>query len=146
VNLAQSYFKAGRISDARQQVEQARLGYSRPGIVDLELDWLDAEIMAAEGQVQQAAELGQKTLDSYLFQGLNGPGTTGSITKYAQQAFRRPVMAIEFVPWVQTIQLPDVWGQRMAKLASWDEQLGKADATTQVTQILLRDIPDFKNP
>jgi len=146
VYLAEAYFKAGRMEEAKQQLDEAQLGYITPSDLSLELNWWEAELAAAEGQIQTAAQIGQGVLDSYLFQGLDGPGANSSTTYYAPLAFRRPVMAIEFVPSVQMIRLPDVWGGRMAELARWYKQLGKISEDQKLREELLIEIPDLKIP
>jgi len=145
INLAKALFQEGRLSDARQQLMQAQLSVFPFGMTSLEVDWWDAELLAATGNVEKAAQSGQKVFDQYLFQGLYGPGTSGSLSKYAQEGFRRPVMAIEFVPWVNTIPLTDTWGQRLAKLVGWYDQLGDKANAQKMREVLNKVIPDFDN-
>lgn len=142
-DLAEALLQAGRISDAKAQLQQAQLSVNIPGISSLQQEWLNAEIIASSGKISEAAQSGQHVIDQYLFQGLNGPGTSGSISKYAQEGFRRPVMAIEFVPWVETISLTDGWGQRLAKLIGWYEQLGDNQNAQKMLGVLYSAIPDF---
>ena len=144
LRLTAAYLQAGRLPDASRSLNMAGLAYLSPYGDPLEHDWLEAELAAARGDLPLAVSSGQAVIDDYLFQGTFGPGTSGSSTKYVQRTFRRPVMALEYVPWVQTIPLPDLWGRRLSALISWYTQSGDSAQAARLQQQLQQLIPDFK--
>jgi tetratricopeptide (TPR) repeat protein len=143
VDLAEAYLAEGRLADASGLLAQAGQAYAGGAMDALELDWAKAELTAAQGDLAGAVGSGQKALDGYRMQGVGGPNTFGQLY-YAPLMFRRPAMAVELVPQLATISLPDRWGQRMLQLGRWYEALGdttKADATYQE---LKHEIPDIE--
>jgi tetratricopeptide (TPR) repeat protein/O-antigen ligase len=145
VELAEAYLAEGRLDDASHLLDQAGQAYASGSIDSVELVWARASLAAARADLATAVGLGQQALDAYQMQGIGGPNTFGQLY-YAPLMFRRPAMAVELVPQLVTIPLPDRWGQRMLQLGRWYETLGekaKADATYQELQ---QAIPDFELP
>ncbi len=126
-------------------MQQAQLGYFASPKERLELYWQQAALLAAQDDLQQAAQLGQAVFDSLLQPGVFGPGSTGAASQYGALAFRRPVMSIEFVPQVQTIGLTDEWGRRLFTLSRWYNALGDAASEQAARDLLFREIPNFSN-
>jgi hypothetical protein len=52
-------------------------------------------------------------------------------------------MALELMPQLARIELPDAWGQRVDLLADWTEQNGDMTRAEQLRDELNRAIPDF---
>ncbi len=142
VNLAEAYLADGRLTDARRLLDQAGQAYAAGPIDPLELDWAKAELAAAQADLATAVGLGQQALDGYLMQGIGGPNTFGQLY-YAPLMFRRPAMAVELVPQLATIALPDRWGQRMLQLGRWYAALGETEKADATYQELKKDIPDI---
>jgi hypothetical protein len=86
--------------------------------------------------------LGQQALESYRMQGIGGLNTFGQ-QYYAPLMFRRPAMAVDLVPQLATITLPDRWGQRMLQLGQWYAALGEQDKAEATYRELQKEIPDF---
>lgn len=143
VNLAEVYLAEGRLADASRLLAQAGLAYAVSAVDSLELDWAKAELAAAQGDLGTAARSGQQVLDGYLMQGVEGPNTFG-LLYYAPLMFRRPAMAVELVPQLVTISLPDRWGKRMQQLAKWYEESSQKVQAEQVLDQLKQNIPDFR--
>jgi len=142
VNLAEVYLAEGRLADASRLLAQAGQAYAVGAIDTLELDWARAELAAAQGDLASAVGSGQQALDGYRMQGVEGPNMFGQLY-YAPLMFRRPAMAVELVPQLATISLPDRWGQRMLQLGRWYEALGDIDKADSTYQELKKDIPDI---
>jgi len=51
-------------------------------------------------------------------------------------------MGVELVSQLETITLPDRWGQRMLKLGQWYTALGKQDKADATYRELQKEIPD----
>ena len=142
VNLAEAYLEEGRLAEAARLLDQAGQAYAAGAIDPLELDWARAELAAAQGDLSTAVGLGQQALDDYLMQGIEGPNTFGQLY-YAPLMFRRPAMAVELVPQLATIALPDRWGQRMLQLGRWYEARGDTGKAASIYQELQKEIPDI---
>ena len=107
-----------------------------------EVRWVEAELAASQGKLDEAVQLGQFALGSYQMQGILGPGSFGQLY-YGPLMFRRPSIAMELVPQLQTITTPDLWGGRMAQLIGWYQALGDTDHANQLKSELAVQIPDF---
>jgi hypothetical protein len=107
-----------------------------------EVRWVEAELAASQGKLNDAVRLGQEALDSYQMQGVLGPGSFGQLY-YGPLMFRRPSMAMELVPQLLTITVPDLWGQRIAQLMGWYQGLNDTSHVNQLKNELAIQIPDF---
>ena len=102
----------------------------------------DLLILAARGGDREAAAAyGEQAVKRYLLQGPLGPGAFGRLY-YAPLLFRRPAMAVELVPQVKMILLPDAWASRAARVARWQEELGQTEQAAQLRADVLRLAPD----
>lgn len=140
--LAEEEISQSRFIEAQLLLEKAALGFSSGPGVEMRRDWLRAEIMASQGDMEGATQLGEQVLARYHMYGLNGPGTLGYLS-YAPLMFRRSAMALEIVPQLVRIPMTDAWGQRAERLAGWYEQNGNLAQAEQVRAELRRDIPDY---
>jgi tetratricopeptide (TPR) repeat protein len=143
VNLAEAYLAEGRLKDASSLLAQAGQAYAVGPLDSVELDWARAELAAAQRDLATAVNLGQQALDNYHMQGIGGPNTFGQLY-YAPLMFRRPAMAVELVPQLAMIILPDRWGQRMLQLGQWYAALGEQDKADATYRELQKEIPDFQ--
>lgn len=130
------------LEEAEVLLSKARMAFSNNAADRLARDWLAAELLARQGQVEIAAQQGDAVYTSYQLRGIYGPGSLG-ILYYAPLMFRRPAMALEVVPQLITISLPDEWGQHVAQLASWHEQNGNVERASQLRRDLQEAIPDY---
>ncbi|HMD89429.1 MAG TPA: O-antigen ligase family protein [Anaerolineaceae bacterium] len=141
--LAEDDLTLGNTQEAEKLLKVADLAYFSTPADHSEVRWVEAELAASQGKINDAVAIGQDAITSYQMQGGLGPGSFGQLY-YGPYMFRRPAMAMELVPQLQTITTPDLWGQRMAQLMSWYQILGDTDHTNQLKNELIAQIPDFK--
>ena len=141
--MAEDYIAAGNNPEAEKLMKVADLAYFNSPEDQSYVLWVEAELAASEGKLNDAVQLGQEALDSYRMQGVLGPGSFGQLY-YGPLMFRRPSMAMELVPQLQTITIPDLWGDRMAQLIRWYEGLDDTSHISQLKSELAVQIPDFK--
>ncbi len=141
--LAEDYLAVGNLSKAGQLLKVADLAYFNLPSDLSEVHWVEAELAASQGNLKDAVQLGQGALDSYRLQGVMGPGSFGQLY-YGPLMFRRPSMAMELVPQLQTITTPDLWGRRMVQLIGWYHKIGDTAHANQLQNDLAVQIPDFK--
>jgi O-antigen ligase/tetratricopeptide (TPR) repeat protein len=144
IDLASAYLVANRVDEAERQLSLSALAVDK-GQDALDRAWLQAEIAAKKGKMEDALRLGEKVLQDYQSQGVYGPGTLGT-SLYVQLMFRRPAMAMELVPQLEVIPLPDVWGNRMAQLSVWYREIGKKNQSDTLDNELKKLIPDLIQP
>ncbi len=118
LDLAKAELKAGNLDAAERVLRQVSLAYTSPPDL-VERDWLLAEMYAAQGEMDKAAELGQKALEGYERVGLNGPGSMG-VLYYAPVMYRRPGMERELVGGVVGV-LSDILKNRDVQFLGWQE-------------------------
>lgn len=140
---AEDYITAGNMLQAEKLLKVADLAYSDSPEDFSEVRWVEAELAASQGKFKDAVNLGQEALNSYQMQGSRGPGSFGQLF-YGPYMFRRPSMAMELAPQVQTITTPDLWGDRMSQLINWYQDLGDTNHVSQLKSQLAVQIPDFK--
>jgi tetratricopeptide (TPR) repeat protein len=141
--LAEDYLTAGDKTQAASLLKDADLAYFSGPADQSEVRWVEAELAASQGNFKDAVTMGQEAVNSYQMQGVLGPGSFGQLY-YGPLMFRRPSMAMELVPQLQTITTPDLWGTRMAQLLSWYQKLGDIAQADQLKSELAVQIPDFK--
>ena len=139
---AEDYLVAGDKIDAEKLLNVADLAYFNTPADLSEVRWVEAELAASQGKLNDAVRLGQEALDSYQMQGVLGPGSFGQLY-YGPLMFRRPSMAMELVPQLLTITIPDLWGQRIAQLMGWYQGLNDTSHVNQLKNELAIQIPDF---
>jgi tetratricopeptide (TPR) repeat protein len=140
--LAALDLQSGQLEKAQDRLSRASLAYVDFPETQLERDWLVVELLARQGSLEQAVQRGGSVIASYRMMGLYGPGSLGQLY-YAPLMFRRPAMALELMPQLARIELPDAWGQRVDLLADWTEQNGDMTRAEQLRDELNRAIPDF---
>jgi tetratricopeptide (TPR) repeat protein len=140
--LAGFYLDANRVEEAQNLIRRAALAYSGSQAVDLEQAWLNVELLARQGDVKAAVAQGAGIIERYRMTGLYGPGSLGQLY-YAPLMFRRPAMALELVPQLARIELPDLWVDRVERMAGWAEQSGDAAMATQLRGQIKALAPDF---
>jgi tetratricopeptide (TPR) repeat protein/O-antigen ligase len=142
--LGAAYIQAGKIEEAEILSKKAELAFTLSKEEGIELEWLQAEIQAAKGDLKSAIKLGAEALDAYSHQGIYGPGSMGTVY-YAELMYRRPEMKLELVPQMHTILLPDQWGRRMALLSDWYARTGESEMARETYASLLQVIPDYES-
>lgn len=134
--------RQNHLEEAETLLSKAGMAFSNSAAERLARDWLSVELLARQGQTEMALQRGDAVYTSYQMQGIYGPGSLG-ILYYAPLMFRRPAMALEVVPQLITIALPDEWGQHVAQLASWHEQVGNVERASHLRRDLQEAIPDY---
>lgn len=119
--LASAYIAEGDLEKAKLLLENASLAYSGHVSETLETTWLQAELLAAQGNFEGAAVLGEKAINNYQAYGIYGPGSFG-LLYYAPRMFRSPAMAMEIVPQMIKPLTPQIWLEREMQLQYWQEQ------------------------
>lgn len=140
--LAAYSLQAGQLENAQQLLNIAELAYLEQAEMSLDREWLSVELLARQGRLETAAARGADILARYDLYGVYGPGSLGQLY-YAPLMFRRPAMALELVPQLTRITLPDAWGQRAALAAEWSDVVGDRTLAEQLRAGLRRSIPDF---
>ena len=120
--MAVTQLKFGDVSSARQSLSNAELAFTYSNADILETRWLWAEYHAKTGDMQKAIEIGNETMVRYSQYGVYGPGTFGSL-QYAPNLFRLSGMALEIVPQILEMPLPEIWNERADLLKTWEEQV-----------------------
>ena len=118
LDLIDAYMNIQDYDEARKAVNNAELTYIDRDEKRLDLLWYDAELLMHEGDVNQAIVKGQQAIDSYLDQGVYGPGSGGKLL-YSQLIFRRPGMSVEFTPYISLLPVEEKWMSRSEKLDDW---------------------------
>ncbi len=116
LDLASAELKAGNPDAAEQVLRQVGLAFTSPPDL-VERDWLLAEVYAARGETEKAAEQGKKAMEGYESVGLYGSGSMG-VLYYAPVMYRRPGMAREVVPQVE-MKVGNVWVEREKVAEGW---------------------------
>ena len=142
LTLAEKYLQEGEYEKVGKLLKLAGLAYNASPTDQLDLLWAQADLAASEGDLKDAARLGHQALKGYQMQGVDGPGSFGNLA-YASLAFRQPAMAVELVPQMQLITLPDFWGERMQQLVQWFKESDNKDKANEITLALKKEIPDF---
>jgi tetratricopeptide (TPR) repeat protein/O-antigen ligase len=141
IGLATLYIEQNRPEAARELLDTASMVYFSTGKEQIEYSWLQAELSAADGNYQDAVLQGQKAVDGYLFQGIYGPGSYGTLI-YAPLMFRRPAASLEFVPQLTRIMITDRVGEWMLKLRSWYLETGEIQKADEIYRQVQYYIPD----
>ncbi len=116
--LAQAYLEQGNPDRAEGLLSDATLAYAgRPGEL-IETTWLKAEVFAARGDYQKAITIGEQAIQNFLSYGVYGPGSFGFLY-YAPRMFRLPAIAMEIVPQMVDVPVPEKWMERQNRLQYW---------------------------
>jgi tetratricopeptide (TPR) repeat protein/O-antigen ligase len=129
---------------ARSTLNKVELMYTSP-YERLESNWQDAELLAATGHYAQATEKGDSVMNGLRNQGVDGPGSFGTLT-YAQDVFKSPAISQDLVKEMTIIKYNALWGDRLWKLMGWYQKLGDLQNASRIQQELMREIPDFIPP
>ncbi len=119
--LASAYIVEGDLEKAKSLLENASLAYSGHVAESIETTWLQAELLAAQGNIEGASVLGEKAINNYQAYGIYGPGSFG-LLYYAPRMFRMPAMALEIVPQMIKPLTPQIWVEREKQLQYWQEK------------------------
>ena len=107
---------------ARQTLENAGLAYVNSSVDGIETQWLWAEYYAQIGDLEKAIETGNQAINRQNSYGVYGPGTFG-VLQYAPRMFRMSAMAMEIVPQMVELPIPEIWLERAEILKNWEEQV-----------------------
>lgn len=118
--LAAAYLAEGNLNQAEILLNNAGLAYAAKPAESIETEWLKAELSALLGDFEEAISHGETALNRYNSYSIYGPGTFG-LLYYAPRMFRSPAIALEIVPQMETVPLPEIWIERSDKLIQWQE-------------------------
>ena len=116
--LAQAYLEQGNPDRAEELLSDASLAYAGKPSKSIETTWLKAEVFAARGDYQQAIMIGEQAIQSFQSYGVYGPGSFGFLY-YAPRMFRSPAIAMEIVPQMVDVPMPEKWMERQNRLQYW---------------------------
>ncbi len=116
--LAQAYLEQGNPDRAEELLSDATLAYAGKPSESIETTWLKAEVFAARGDYQQAIMIGEQAIQSFQSYGVYGPGSFGFLY-YAPRMFRSPAIAMEIVPQMVDVPMPEKWMERQNRLQYW---------------------------
>jgi hypothetical protein len=142
IRLAKQALVDQDISLAQDYRQLASIAYYRREPEKYELHWLDAEILAAQGNYKQAIFQAEGTFYFVLRQGIYGPGSAGT-SLYYDGVYRAPVLPVEFVPQLTTIPLPGDWEHRYFSLAEWYALNDDTEGCQTTLDQLLSYVPDY---
>jgi O-antigen ligase/tetratricopeptide (TPR) repeat protein len=142
-SLAALQLQAGQIQAAQKSMSMAHFAYLDNDSEQLEIDWQDAEIAAATGDLEKAVVTGESILNNLVKQGVAGPNSYGRV-QYAEQVFNVPAMPQDLVPQLTFIAINDQWGTRMMKVYQWAEALGQPERASRIKETILHYVPDFE--
>jgi len=116
--MAEAYLEIGEPERAKQSLENAELAYvsTSSDLLNTQLLW--AEYYMQMGNIDKATIIKNDTLLRYQQYGVYGPGTFGSL-QYAPNLFRMSAMAMEIVPQMVDIPLPNTIIEREMLLSEW---------------------------
>ncbi len=115
IELAKGELQTEDLAAARQNLGIASLAYFNNGFERVELAWTQAELAAAEGNMDEAVRLGKQALEAVQSPGVYGPWDGRS---YAELVFHAPEIG-EVVPQMRRIDLNNTWSAREAESAEW---------------------------
>jgi len=116
--LARVQLEQNDLEAARQTLDNAGLAYVNTPSDSTETQWLWAEYFAKTGDMQRAIETGNNAINRYNSYGVYGPGSFG-VLQYAPRVFRMNAMAMEIVPQMLKLPVPEIWNEREELLAEW---------------------------
>jgi tetratricopeptide (TPR) repeat protein len=116
--LAAAYLDEGNLNQAEILLNDAGLAYASKPAESIETEWLKAELSALQGNFEEAISHGETALNRYDSYSIYGPGTFG-LLYYAPRMFRSPAIALEIVPQMETVPLPESWIERENQLNGW---------------------------
>ncbi len=129
---------AGQIQTAERLVSDTAL---EAAATDLEVGWARAELAAGHQDFAAAAAQGQGLVNRYLGQSVYGPGKFGD-PSYGPFLFRREAMALDLVPQLMQVPVPDRWAERMVRLGDWYTAAGQATQAAGAYRAVLHYVPD----
>jgi tetratricopeptide (TPR) repeat protein len=116
--LAKIHLEHRDYEAARQTLENAGLAYVNSSVDGIETQWLWVEYYAQIGDLEKAIETGNNATNRHNSYGVYGPGTFG-VLQYAPRMFRMTAMAMEMVPQMVDIPLPNTINEREMLLSEW---------------------------
>ncbi len=141
IPLIEAYLQLGHVDEANAVLKKAAIAYFDTGEVRLEVDWLQAEAVAAQGDFGQAAKLGEAVVDGYFLQSALGPGAFGSAA-YGQVFFRQSTMAMDLVPQLALAPFTDKWAERLVLVGDWYAAAGNSEKAAGVYRRVLTLVSD----
>ena len=119
---AKVHLENGDLISANRALLNAELAYAANNSDSIETKWLWAEFYAKKGDYEEAIQRGKAAYDLYTNYGVFGPGTFG-ILQYAPRMFRMKAMALEIIPQMIDIPVPEEWVQRSKLVESWESEI-----------------------
>jgi len=120
LKTAKKKIETGELDDAERLLKLAPMLFIGRESELIELHWLDAELAAAQGAFDKAAELGLAAREEFETNRLNDTIAAG-VNTYGSGIYQLPTLEIDLVPQVTWMQFPGDWQQRMVRLAYWQE-------------------------
>lgn len=120
LKTAEEKIRTGELDDAERLLKVAPMLFVGRETELIELHWLEAELAAAKGDTDLAAELGLLARVEFETNRLNDAIAAG-VYVYGPGIYQLPTLGIDLVPQVTWMEYPGDWQDRMAQLSSWQE-------------------------
>ena len=120
LKLIQAYLEVSDYENAQKMINIAKLTYFNNEEQRLELQWYQAELLAASGDYSNAYTIGEETLHAYKMQGIFGHGTFGKLN-YAVLMFRRPEIKNDMTSYMTKLPSEECWDEREITLNTWKD-------------------------
>jgi O-antigen ligase len=109
------------LESAKKSLQNSELVHSSSKNDSIETIWLWAEYYAKKGEYEKAIQKGNYAINEYSNYGIFGPGTFG-ILQYAPRIFRMNAMAMEIIPQMIDVPIPEIWIERSKQVKIWESE------------------------
>ncbi len=119
---AEFFLENDEFVSAKKSLQNAELSYNTSISDNIETNWLWAEYYAKIGNFQEAIQQGKAAYTLYTNYGVFGPGTFG-VLQYGPRIFRMKAIALEIIPQMTIIPIPENWKERSNLIQIWESEL-----------------------
>lgn len=120
LEMANQKIEEGELEDAERLLKVAPYYFIQNDLEKVDLLWLQAELSAAQGDLDRAVETGTQARQKFEDNRLNGSVAAG-VEVYGSGIYQLNTLGIDLVPQVIWMQYPGDWENRMSQLKSWQE-------------------------